>query len=165
MGSTMKPLSIADIFESFTKKQLKHVSTPAFEGVEWEKLDFFSWHHVSGHISFVFYPMADRSIGIVLHKAKGTNKTCSVMFSWCLTIQRGNEISLYSSYVNDNPYNIVEDYVCKDLRCSLYLRKILPLCANQMPESLSIESRSIRLKQNLERFISLVYPRQLADPK
>ena len=161
----MKPLSITDIFESFTKKQLKHVSTPALEVVQWEKLDFFSWHHVSGHISFVVYPMADRNIGIVLHKTKGTNKAGSVMCSWCLTIQRGNEISIYSSYVNDNPNNIVGDYVCKDLRCSLYLRKILPLCANQMPESLSIESRSIRLKQNLEKFISLVYPRKLADSK
>jgi len=152
----MKILNVAQIIDSFPFKGRKLVKIPNLELIDWEKIDFLGWLHPSGHLGYIVYELDGVVKGLVLEKTESVNrkpKSCAI----CLTIHSGAYVNLFSVKTVKNRDRSIGQYICYDLKCSLYVRGEKALTASQMMETITKDEKINRLVKRLENFVREVY--------
>ena len=94
--------------------------------------------------------------GVLLQKSKAQSKAAQ-MCQFCLTLHPGSGISLYTAArpgESGRRGNTIGTYLCANLACTDYvLGKKKPVGIRQMDETLSLEDRLLRTKNNALGFI------------
>ena len=100
------------------------------------------------------------AVGIALRAAESRmSSRTAVMCLLCQTGQAGDAVSLFTARRTGEAGrngNTVGTYLCTDLACSLYARRLKQPDRVQPVETLSTEARVERLQTNLETFLRRV---------
>lgn len=132
-----------------------------FEATLWDSLDYLGWSDPGSPERS--YLVADTSFGVVgvalrLPKTRpaGRRALCNL----CFTQHRGQGALLMVARRAGRPgrnHNTVGTYICADLACSLYVRGLRrAIGGGWMPETITPEFRTHRLRENLEDFLGRV---------
>jgi len=149
----MTPLTGSEIRASFSRREQRDLKLPNLTAVDWSNLDFLGWRGPGTELAFVVFDWKESLKGITFRYNKGgtSNQRMTMMCSWCKTLQSRDGIQLYTTLKSDGNKSM-GDYLCRDLQCSLYVRGIdLPATA-RMPESISVDKRIERLRENVQTF-------------
>lgn len=158
----MVPVTEADIRASFvncSKGDAKRLTIPPdLDTRPWEDLDFLGWNDpkMRGR-SYLVVPSGHDLTGISLrHSTGGTGK--AQMCTICKTTHTGGGVSLMTAQKageEGRRGNTIGVYMCTDLACSLYARnKRRPAAGNRYRETLSIDERVQRVRDNIASFVS-----------
>lgn len=162
----MRPLSEPEIRASFvncSKGEAKSLALPrGMESLPWENLDFLGWRdpRATGRGYLVIELAGERPglVGMSLRAATPPRgRLRSSMCAFCLTVHGRMDVALFSARragrAGKNG-NTVGTYVCADLDCSLYLRRIRrPEVTPQANETVPVPERVARLEQHVRRFV------------
>ena len=151
----MRPLSREEILQAFSKKERKKVKLPEIDEIDWENLDFLGWIHPSGHLGYVVYEFPSGLRGIILERSTSVVGHGIRMCSWCYTLNTASKVRLFTYRIPGTNITI-GNYLCADLQCSLYIRKLKEPLVAQMQESLTISQKIERCKQNVEKFFNKI---------
>ena len=167
----VEPLSDKQIRSSFvncTKGEEKRLRVPTdLDEQRWDALDFLGW--VAPRAPMQSYLVAPRGgtgeelVGIQLRRnVGGTGPKRARLCSICLTHHSGPGVSLMvapRAGSSGREGNSVGVDICADLRCSLYVRGLIPAPTSaQTRETLSVEDKVARLQVNLDTFLTRVAP-------
>lgn len=150
-------LELPDIVASFPRKERKLLQMPNLEDVPWDRLDFLGWTHTSGHLGYVVYEFNGNLCGVVLRATRAVNAGVPKSCSWCNTLRSGNEITLYVTGNVNNRDLSIGDYICRDLQCNLYVRRILLPNIPQVYETVDLSRRVQNLKSKIDTFFTRKY--------
>lgn len=164
----MKPVTATDIRASLvncSKGEAKRLAIPRdLTERPWDDLDFLGWRDPSGSDRGCLVTELDGTLtGVVLRCVPPTAAGRSVgrrttVCSLCLTSHPGTGVTLMTAARRKNRENSVGIRICADLDCSLYLRGIKspPGMGARMPESLTLEDKTSRLRDSLQAFLAKV---------
>lgn len=163
----MQPLTDRDIRASFvncTQGEAKRLHTPRdLPQLPWENLDFLGWRDPAApDRGYLVTPHHDTTVGIAL-RATTNSRTfqhrglCSI----CLTTHPGSGVALMTARKAGRPGregNSVGIYMCTDLACPLYVRRIKTTKAvgGRATESLTLDEQITRTRDRLAAFITKV---------
>ncbi|TDC07287.1 FBP domain-containing protein [Nonomuraea longispora] len=163
----MRPVTEGDIRSSFvncSKGEAKRLSLPADLAEQpWQDLDFLGWRDPGAPDRG--YMVAEREdgrlVGIALRAVRGTARgfASRSMCSLCLTIRTGGGVALMSARRTGEAGrlgNTVGRYLCSDLDCSLYARGQKQTAGGDFEETLTVQERVARTRDNLTAFIAKV---------
>jgi hypothetical protein len=129
----------------------------------WDDLDFLGWRDLSGsERGFIVAEHDGRLVGVVVRcvPASAAGRPVggrSSMCSLCLTTHPGAGVTLMTAPRRKSRDNSVGIRICADLDCSLYLRgKKSPPAGGRVPETLSLDEKSERLRASLGAFLDRV---------
>jgi hypothetical protein len=158
----MEALTESDLRSSFincSKGEAKRMPIPRdLDDRPWADLDFLGWSDPSfpGRCYLVF-PTDDRLIGVALRRETNASVRAQ-MCSVCMTAHGRGGVSLMNAGKageSGRRGNTIGIYMCADLACSLYARRIkTPALGNRYREDLSIEARAERVRDNISAFIA-----------
>lgn len=159
----MEPLTEPEIRASFvncSKGEVKRLRLPVdLDELRWHDLDFLGWVDPRAPLqAYVVAPLSDGTrVGFQLRRnVGGAGPKRARMCSWCLTRHTGPGVSLMvapRAGAAGREGNSLGVDVCADLRCSLYLRGLVPRpSAAHARETLSLEDQVARLATNVEAF-------------
>lgn len=163
----MKPVTADDIracMVNCSKGEAKRLAIPRdLAELPWDDLDFLGWRDPSGSDRGTIVAERDGGLtGVLLRcvppsASRQPGGARSTMCSLCLTTHPGSGVTLMTAARRANRDDSVGIRVCADLDCSLYLRgiKLVP-SGGRMAETLTLEEKSARLKDNLEAFLARV---------
>ncbi|CRK51603.1 conserved hypothetical protein [Rhodococcus sp. RD6.2] len=158
----MVPVTEADIRASFvncSKGDAKRLSIPRDLGDRpWEDLDFLGWGDptLRGRC-YIVVPLGDELAGVAFrYETGGPGK--AQMCAICKTTHTGGGVSLMTAQKageSGRRGNTIGIYMCTDLACSLYARnKRRPTAGNRYRETLSIEEKVDRVRENITSFVT-----------
>lgn len=162
----MRELAAAEIRGSIvnaTDAELERLGLPDLASIPWEALDFLGW--VDPAIpsrGYLVMDYADAVVGIALRipVGGGSQRPRRCMCNLCHTVHGRDGVKLVTAPVAGEAgrhHNMVGTYVCADLRCSLYVRGLLPTERfAQLPESVRTQQRIARLRERLNAFVARV---------
>jgi FBP C-terminal treble-clef zinc-finger len=163
----MRPITESDIRGSFvncSKGEAKRLGLPADLAEQpWQDLDFLGWRDPGAPDRG--YMVAEREdgglVGIALRAVKGAARgfASRSMCSLCLTVRTGGGVALMSARRTGEAGrlgNTVGAYLCSDLACSLYTRGRKETAGGDFEETLTVEERVTRTRDNLAAFIAKV---------
>lgn len=156
----MQELSEPTIRSSFvncSKGEAKRLNLPNLNEVVWGNQVFLSWLDPKSPLKGCLVVEQDGVVqGVLLQKSKAQSKAAQ-MCQFCLTLHPGSGISLYTAArpgESGRRGNIIGTYLCTNLACTDYvLGKKKPVGIRQMDETLSLEDRLLRTKNNALGFI------------
>lgn len=157
----MLPLSERDIRSSFincSKGDAKRLSVPAdLDGLPWDDLDFLGWSDPSyAGRCYVVTEQGDRLVGVALRHESGGRRPAQ-MCSICQTTHPNGGVRLMAASKTGEAGrrgNTVGTYMCADLDCSLYARRIkTPSGGRQYRDDSPLDGRIERVRANLNAFI------------
>jgi hypothetical protein len=164
----MKALTADDIRKSLvncSKGEASRLALPRDLAEQpWDDLDFLGWRDPSGaDRGTVVAEVGDRLVGVVLRCVSATSYNAlrlgarSSMCSLCLTTHPGQGVTLMAAPRRANRENSVGLRICADLACSLYIRglKEQPY-GGRVPETLTLEEKAARVRENLGAFLAKV---------
>ncbi len=157
----MEKLLKEEILSLFAKKSRRKLYLPNLENIDWENLDFLGWIHPSGHLGYIVYEFENNLIGLILERNRPLQSSGIKMCSLCYSLHMSSGVRLFTYKIDKN--NSIGDYFCTDSQCSLYIRGIKKVgnendstILGQMPESITLEEKIKRLKDNLNSFIKRI---------
>jgi hypothetical protein len=161
----MIPLTEAEIRTSFvncSQGEAKRLRIPVgVVDTAWDTLDFLGWRDprapAAAHLVTEF---RGRLTGLVMRmstdrRATGRQNMCAL----CGTVHSTTDVALMVAPrpgASGRNGNTVGTYLCTDLACSLYARRLKQPDRVQPVETLSTEARVERLRTNLETFLRRV---------
>lgn len=161
----MEPLTAEEIRASFvncSQGEAKRLPLPrGLTATAWEQRDFLGWRDPGAPgAAYVVAPWRDRLVGLVLRvstdrRATGRKNMCAL----CLTTHSTTDVALMvapRAGAAGRKGNTVGTYLCADLACSLYVRRIKRPDRAQPEETLTDEQRIARLHDNLDTFVRRV---------
>lgn len=147
----MEPVDRQLLKEAFSKRVRRVPSIPDPSGTNWEDIDFYSWFHFSGHEAYLAFWQDGELVGRVLHVTRQTSIRATIC-SVCLTAHPPAGARYFTTTTTRDGRRVALGHImCSDLKCSLYVRRIISAGAAQMTEHLSIPQRVARLRHNLEQ--------------
>lgn len=163
----MKPVTADEIRAAMvncSKGEAKRLPVPRdLAERPWDDLDFLGWRDPSGSDrGYLVTEYQGALTGLVLRcvpptaAGRGVGRRTTVC-SLCLTAHPGTGVTLMTAARRRNREDSVGIRICADLDCPLYLRGIkTPAQGGGMPETLSLEEKSSRLRGSLEAFLAKV---------
>lgn len=161
----MEPLTAAEIRGSFvncSKGEAGRLALPKqVEATNWDSLDFLGWRDPGAPAAaYVVAPWRGRLVGMVLRvgtdrPSSGRQNLCSL----CTTNHSTADVALMvapRAGAAGRQGNTVGSYFCADLACSLYARGLKRPTRVQPVETLTVDQRVQRLRDNLEQFVRRV---------
>jgi hypothetical protein len=152
---------IRSSFVNCTQGEAKRLNVPKDLAVRpWDDLDYLGWRdpqspargylvaEVGGELTGVVLRAPDKTVG---HARKSL---CSL----CLTVHSGGVVLMVAPRAGKPGQrgNSVGTYICSDLACSLYIRGKRDTGTTGMHETLTVEQRAARLRDNLGAFLGRV---------
>jgi hypothetical protein len=133
----------------------------------WDDLDFFGWRDPAGSDRGGVVAEHDGTLfGIVLRVVTAPSARFAggrfagaraTMCSLCLTTHPGGGVTLMAAPRRKNRDNTVGIRICADFACSLYARGLKDApSTGRMAETLSIEEKAGRIRENLAAFLEKV---------
>lgn len=161
----MTPLSEAEIRKAFincSQGEAKRLRIPSgLADTAWDSLDFLGWRDPgSPAAAYVVMEWRGALTGLVLRlgtdrRATGRQNMCAL----CGTVHSTTDVALMVAPrpgASGRNGNTVGTYLCTDLACSLYARRLKRPARVQPVETLSTEQRVARLQTNLDTFVRRV---------
>ena len=129
--------------------------------VPWPDLDFFGWRDAGApSVGNLVTFHGGEPVAIALRTgSEPTKSKRQSMCSLCITFHSAGDVALMVARwagVRGREGNTVGAYMCADLACSLYARKLKRPKRVQPQETLLIEDRIERLRMNLDQFVARV---------
>jgi hypothetical protein len=163
----MRPVTANDIRASLvncSKGEAKRLALPReFPDLPWDDLDFLGWRDRSGSdrgciVAEVDGVLTGVQVRCVPAPAAGRLTSArSTMCSLCLTTRPGGGVTLMAAARRQKRDDSVGIRICADLDCSLYLRGLKsPPSGSRIAETLTVEEKAARLRENLEAFLAKV---------
>jgi hypothetical protein len=160
----MRPVTEADIRGSFvncSKGAAQRAGLPRdLDEQPWSELDFLGWRDPGApERAYLVTERGPDLVGLALHVTAGTRRgfTASGLCSLCLTPRAASDIALMAARrigPAGRDGNSIGQYMCVDLKCSLYVRGIKqPVGALDLPETLDLDDRIARCRANLDGFL------------
>lgn len=153
----MRKLATKEILSAFSKKEAKNMKVPNLDEIDWDNIDFLSWHHSSGHLSYLVLDDNGELRGVVLRRGKPGNNKVAKMCSLCKTVHGNTGVILFSGTLKNDASRAKSVFACADLCCGQRMRGLVPLGANQMGETISQEKKIERLQEGVKKFIDSLY--------
>lgn len=159
------PLTPAEIRASFvncSRGEATRLPLPRRpEAIRWEQLDFLGWRDAGAPgAAYLVAPWRGQLHGLVLRSStaagRGGRKN---MCTLCLTTHSSTDVTLMVARragASGRSGNTVGTYLCADLACSLYARLLKRPDRAQPEETLTVEQRVERLRDNLDTFVRRV---------
>lgn len=127
----------------------------------WGSLDYLGWSDPGApNAAYLVAPWRGGTVGLVLRlSSDGPATRRENMCSLCTTVHSGTDVALMVAArpgAAGRNGNTVGTYLCRDLGCSLYARRLKKPARVQPAETLSEERRVARLQENLDQFIRRV---------
>jgi hypothetical protein len=160
----MRALTATEIAESFvncTRGELKSM-TPirGLADVDWEVREFLAWRDPKAPARAYLVTERDgQALGVELRATTGGGpRRGSALCDLCHTAHPADSVGLFVAKKagpkgRDN--NTVGTYICADLACPLYVRKLRPVTLPQ-GETATPEERAARLQRRLDAFLDRV---------
>ncbi|KQU04157.1 hypothetical protein ASG56_12215 [Rhodococcus sp. Leaf7] len=157
----MDPVTEPDIRASFvncSKGDAKRLPVPNdLDDRPWDDLDFLGWSDpdYAGR-SYLAVPQPEGLVSVALRSETGsrTSQMCSV----CTTAHQGGGVSLMvarKTGESGRRGNTVGIYMCTDLACSLYARRLKsPKLGRQYRDDTPVEERVERVRTTLTAFLA-----------
>jgi hypothetical protein len=173
----MEPLTADDIracLVNCSKGEAKRLAVPRdLAERPWDNLDFLGWRDPSGSDRGALVAEHDgKLLGVVLRVVSAPTVLSgggrfaggrfagarASMCSLCLTTHPGGGVTLMAAARRKNRDNTVGIRICVDFACSLYARglKDPPVGGMRVPESLTVEEKAGRIRENLSAFLEKV---------
>lgn len=137
----------------------KRLKLPELKAAPWHELDFFAWlDRSNAHTGYlVGLDSSDVARGLVLRAVGHTGGSLKQsMCSLCRTLHLANGVALFSTPKwgeAGKRGDAVGDYICADLACSAYVRRLKRPDVVQMPTLESEEARIIGLRNRVAALI------------
>lgn len=159
----MRPLTGAEIRASFvncSKGASRRLPLPRdLDGTRWDRLDFLGWQDPGAPgAAYVVAERDDGPCGLVLRVGTG-GRSGQNMCALCATVHARSDVSLMVAAragASGRQGNTVGTYLCSDLDCSRYARKLKRPALAQPEETLSDAQRIDRLRGGLDTFVRRV---------
>lgn len=161
----MRALSADEVRGSFINlpRTIERVEPPWWlEIAGWETLDFLGWIDPSApERAYLVTEFGSDPVGLFLRvpktrPLKGRRALCNL----CRTQQAGTNATLMvapRAGEAGHRHNTIGTYICSDLACSLYVRRLRRAKGGGfMPETLDADRRVARLQSSLAAFIERV---------
>ncbi|OZM74540.1 hypothetical protein CFN78_05355 [Amycolatopsis antarctica] len=158
----MLPLTENEIRGSFvncSKGEAKGLTLPSpLDGADWPNLDFLAWRdRRAPERGYLVLRRDDELVGVALRATTPPrSRLRASMCSVCLTVHGAVDVALFSARragrAGKNG-NTVGTYLCADLACSLYVRRLRRVEVPQGNESVTVDERIARLDANLHAFV------------
>ncbi|GGL02078.1 hypothetical protein Sme01_46820 [Sphaerisporangium melleum] len=163
----MRPLTDRDIRASFincSKGETKRLDLPGdLAERRWDDLDFLGWRDPGAPERAYLVTERDQAlVGVALRvtTSASRNFTSRSMCSLCLTTHTSGGVALMTARRTGEAGrqgDSVGRYLCTDLACSLYIRgEKQPAGAEIVQESLTLEEKIARIRENLYAFLDKV---------
>ncbi len=160
----MTPLTEPQIRATFvncTKGEARRLHVPRdLAGRPWADLDYVGWRDPQSPLrGYLVAELEDTPYGVVLRAPEsGVGHARKSMCSLCLTVQSGGVSLMVAPRAGKagQQGNSVGTYICADLACSLYVRGKRQTGTPGMHETLTVEERVARLRDNLASFVGRV---------
>lgn len=160
-GRPMDPVTEPEIRASFvncSKGEAKRIPVPTdLDRRPWDDLDFLGWSDPAypGR-SFLVVPTADRLVGVALRSESSSRR--SQMCGICTTGHQNGGVTLMvarKTGESGRRGNTVGTYLCSDLACSLYARRIkTPTLGRQYRDDTPVEERVGKLRETITAFVA-----------
>ena len=161
----MQSLSAAEVRASFrncSKGEASRLPLPrSMEDIAWDTLDLLGWSDPgSPTAAYLVAPWRTEIVGVTLRLSpeRGATRRQN-MCSLCTTVHSSTDVALMVARrpgAAGRAGNTVGAYLCTDLDCSLYARRLKRPTRVQPPETLEPEQRVERLRANLDQFLRRV---------
>jgi hypothetical protein len=159
----VSPLTEREVRASFvnaSRGEVSRMRLPDLDEVAWESLDFLGWSDPRTPQQAQLVTTTDEgAVGVALRRHQlggGRARMCSL----CLTTHPGSGVTLLVAAragKAGRDGNTVGLDICADLRCSAYVRGLVPLpVMSRVPETLPLEDKVARLRLNLDAFLRRV---------
>ena len=160
----MNPLTPEEIRASFvncSKGEAKRLPLPKdLDERRWDSLDFLGWTDPGApQAAYLVAEWRGELTGLLLRLGERVGAKRANMCSLCLTFHSSTDVKLMVAKrpgAAGRQGNSVGEYLCVDLACSLYARKLKRPARVQPPETVTVEQRIERLQANLDTFIRRV---------
>lgn len=165
----MEPLTAEDIRASFvncSQGEAKRLPLPRdLAATRWDRLDFLGWRDAGAPgAAYLVAPWRGQLVGLVLRvstdrRATGRKNMCGL----CLTTHSPTDVALMvapRAGAAGRKGNTVGTYLCADLACSLYVRRLKRPDRVQPEETLTEDQRIGRLLDHLDTFV-----RRVVEPR
>ena len=161
----MRPHDEAEIRASFVNAsslEQRTLSMPfGLDAMLWESLDYLGWVDPSApERGYLVSETSFGMIGVVLRLPKNRPHGRRALCNLCWTQHPGQGALLMVARRAGKAglnHNTVGTYICADLACSLYVRGLRrAIGGGWMPETITSEFRTHRLRENLEDFLGQV---------
>lgn len=149
-------------FVNASRKETSDITLPAdFETIDWDALDFLGWRDPGAPAAaHLVTEWRGKLTGLVMRlstdrRATGRQNMCAL----CSTVHSTTDVALMVAPrpgASGRNGNTVGTYLCTDLACSLYARRLKQPDRVQPVETLSTEARIERLQANLDTFVRRV---------
>jgi hypothetical protein len=160
----MRPLTAAEIAECFvncTRGELRTM-TPirGLADVDWEVREFLGWRDPKApNRAFLVTERDGRALGVELRATTGGGpRRGSALCDVCHTAHPSDSVGLFvarKTGPRGREGDTVGTYICSDLACPLYVRKLRPVTLPQ-GETAPPEVRAQRLQRRLDAFLDRV---------
>lgn len=160
----MRPLTAAEIAESFvncTRGELRSM-TPirGLPEVDWEIREFLGWRDPKAPArAFLVTERGGAALGVELRATTAPGpRRGSALCDICHTAHPADSVGLLvarKAGVRGREHNTVGTYICADLACPLYVRKLRPVTLPQ-GETAPPDVRAARLQRRLDAFLDRV---------
>lgn len=161
----MTPLTEAEIRMSFvncSQGEAKRLRVPlGLADTAWDSIDFLGWRDPGAPAAaYLVTEWREKPTGLVLRlstdrRASGRQNMCAL----CSTVHSTTDVALMVAPrpgASGRNGNTVGTYLCTDLACSLYARRLKQPERVQPVETLSTEARIERVRTNLDTFVRRV---------
>ena len=159
----MRPLLESEIRASFvncSKGEAKRLPLPRdLAGTPWEHLDFLGWRDPQApQRGYLVAEHEGRLRGVVLRAPTAGAVRRSSMCALCLTTRSGSVSLMVAPRAGKagQQGHSSGTYMCSDLACSLFVRGRRSDSGPIVYETLSVEEKVARLRENLDVFLARV---------
>lgn len=154
----MRTLTVEEIKDLFSKKELQKAPIPNLEAVEWENLDFFRWFDRNDNKALLVYEGESGLVGLVLEKNRNrqVQQPTAYQCSWCASPHIRTGIATYCYRNKKTQTSTICHMLCADLGCSDYIRSIRKPSGILYGDMATVETKIERVRGGVERFIRQV---------
>lgn len=161
----MDPLTPEEIRASFvncSKGEAKRLPLPrSLDTTRWEVLDLLGWSDPGAPgAAYLVAPWRGQTVGLTLRLPADRRATRRQnMCSLCTTVHSSTDVALMvapRAGASGRSGNTVGAYLCADLDCSLYARRLKRPARVQPTETLDEEQRVERLRESLDHLVRRV---------
>lgn len=144
-------------FVNASKSELKDMTLPELDGLDWEKLDFLGWRDRRiARRAYIVVPVDDGLVGVILKQAEASPRS-RAQCSWCQDVHLPNDVVLYSarrSGSGGRNGNTVGTLVCANFECSANVRKLPPMAYIGFDAEAARQERMATLRVRAAAFAS-----------
>jgi hypothetical protein len=149
-----------EIIDAFPKRHRKKVVLPVLlETVRWSDLEFLGWIDIGSARGFMVMEHHGEMRGLLLSRSSASTsiKRHARMCDLCKTIHGSQGVRLFVAEDTRNPNRKIGNDFCDDLLCSLRIRHLVAVPPNQMPETIGMEEKAVRILEGAEQFFDQCY--------